>query len=101
MKKIVKKIMLGASAIMIIACSSQNNQTSNRTQRPSGQQGGPPSFSQLLSEMDTNKDGKLAKSEVKGRLANDFSKIDADSDGFLIESELKNAPAPQRNRTRQ
>ncbi|MDF9799303.1 Ca2+-binding EF-hand superfamily protein [Catalinimonas alkaloidigena] len=96
MKKTVKTIALGAIAFMVLACASQNNQANN-PQRPSGRQGGGPSFAQLLSEMDVNKDGKLAKSEVKGPLVNDFSKIDADSDGFLIESELENAPRPQRN----
>ena len=100
MKNTIKTLALGAMAFLMVACTSQKNQTSSNDQRPSGQQAGrqqgPPSFSQLIAEMDANDDGKLAKSEVKGPLANDFAKIDANSDGFLSESELKNAPAPQR-----
>jgi hypothetical protein len=103
MKNTIKTITLGAITFMIVSCVSQNNQASSETQRPSGQGGqqGPPSFSQLLSEMDANKDGKLAKSEVKGPLVNEFSTIDANGDGFLTESELKNAPRPQRSGRRQ
>ena len=47
---------------------------------------------QVMAQMDTNKDGKLSKSEVKGPLLNDFSKIDTNEDGFLSETELENAP---------
>ena len=56
----------------------------------------PPSFSQLLKEMDANEDGKLAKDEIKGPLKNDFAKIDTDKDGFITEKELKKAPKPER-----
>jgi Ca2+-binding EF-hand superfamily protein len=61
-----------------------------------GQKKEPPTFSQLLEEMDANKDGKLAKSEVKGPLKNDFAKIDTDEDGYISEKELENAPKPER-----
>jgi multidrug resistance efflux pump len=50
---------------------------------PAGQRR-PPSFS----EMDTNKDGKLTKDEVPGRMADFFDNMDADKDGSLTESEL-------------
>jgi Ca2+-binding EF-hand superfamily protein len=56
----------------------------------------PPSFTELLKEMDKNEDGKLSKSEVKGPLKEDFSKIDTDDDGFISEKELKKAPKPKR-----
>ena len=45
--------------------------------------------------MDTDNDGMLSKAEVKGPLANDFSKIDSNSDGKISLTELKNAPKPQ------
>lgn len=53
------------------------------------------SMSPLL-KMDTNKDGRLSKEEVKGPLANDFAAIDLNKDGFLSQEELDQAPRPQR-----
>lgn len=100
MKKTVKNVLLISMVLVLAGCAAQQNQAVNN-QRPSreqgGRQGAPPNFAQLLAEMDTNKDGKLAKSEVKGPLSNDFSKIDTNDDGFISESELKNAPRPQRS----
>lgn len=55
-----------------------------------------PSFAMLLEKMDTNEDGKLAKSEIRGRLKENFSEIDSNEDGFISEEELKNAPRPKR-----
>jgi Ca2+-binding EF-hand superfamily protein len=55
----------------------------------------PPTFKQLLKEMDKNEDGKLSKNEVQGPLKNDFSKIDTDEDGFITEKELEKAPKPK------
>lgn len=95
MKKTIKSFALGAIALMMVACATQKDQANNN-QRPSGRQGGPPSFSQLSSEMDVNKDGKISKAEAKGPLQNDFSKIDGNSDGFITKTELENAPKPQR-----
>ena len=52
----------------------------------------PPTFEELQKKMDTNKDGKLAKSEVKGPLLKDFDKIDLNKDGYLTKEELNKAP---------
>lgn len=95
MKKVIKAIALGVIFCMMFACASQKEQTSN-TQRPSGRKGGAPNFSQLLAEMDTNKDGKLSKSEVQGPLQRDFATIDSNDDGFITKVELENAPKPER-----
>ena len=99
MKKTIRTLIIGAS-VLFVSCASQNDQSQSGSggQRRSGGQGGAPNFSQLLSQMDANKDGKLSKSEVKGRLANDFSRIDSNSDGFITENEMENAPRPQRGR---
>lgn len=58
----------------------------------------PPTFEELLKKMDTNKDGKLAKSEVKGPLLNRFDKIDLNKDGYLTKEELNKAPKPKDGR---
>lgn len=57
-----------------------------------------PAVSQIIFQMDSNKDGKLSKSEAKGLLLNDFSKIDSNGDEYLVEEELENAPKPQGRR---
>ncbi|MEM6631513.1 MAG: EF-hand domain-containing protein [Bacteroidota bacterium] len=95
MKKIIKTLVLGALVFVMASCASQRNQVSN-TQRPSSQRNSPPSFAQLLSQMDVNEDGKLAQSEVKGPLQQNFSRVDSNGDGFITEAELENAPKPQR-----
>lgn len=101
MKRSIKTIVVAALvAGVMVACASQNNQRQQSSQGERGQgqrgQGGAPTFAQILSEMDANGDGKLAESEVKGPLKNDFSTIDTDEDGFISESEFENAPKPER-----
>lgn len=63
--------------------------------RPEGKQERP-TFAKMLTEMDANKDGKLSKNEVKGRLQKDFDTIDSNKDGFITESEFANAPERKR-----
>jgi Ca2+-binding EF-hand superfamily protein len=53
-----------------------------------------PSVDELFSKMDTNKDGKLSKVEIKGPLKNDFEKVDTNKDGFITKEELTKAPKP-------
>jgi len=60
----------------------------------------PPTYAQLLKELDKNEDGKLAKAELKGPLKNEFSKIDTDEDGFISEKEFEKAPKPERKERR-
>jgi len=62
---------------------------------PQGKRQGPPNFSELLSKMDTDKDGKLSKEEIDGPLKNDFAKVDANSDGFITKEEFDKAPKPK------
>jgi Ca2+-binding EF-hand superfamily protein len=51
-----------------------------------------PNMEELIKMMDSNKDGKLSKEEVKGPLEKDFAKIDTNKDGFLTKVELEKAP---------
>ncbi len=51
-----------------------------------------------FAEMDKNSDGKLAKEEVRGRLAADFEQLDKDGNGTLSADELPRAqkqPLPE------
>ena len=70
--------------------AQQENPSNRRGQKP-------PTFKQLLKQMDTNEDGKLSKEEIKGPLKNDFEKVDLDEDGFITEKEFKKAPKPKRD----
>ncbi|KAA5821949.1 YHYH protein [Algibacter amylolyticus] len=47
-----------------------------------------PSATDIIKQMDANKDGKLSETEAKGPLADDFSKVDANKDGFISKEEL-------------
>lgn len=92
--KTIKLVITVVTIALFTSCkSSETNKKQGNGQRG---QGGQPSVSQLLEQMDSNKDGKLSESEVKGPLKNDFSKIDTDEDGFLSKEELENAPKPER-----
>ena len=89
---------------LFTACSNKSAITSSNQNPPQNQQarqprGERPQFSDLLSQMDGNKDGKLAQSEIQGPLKNNFNDIDKNRDGFITEAEFKDAPAPpQRGR---
>lgn len=92
-QEVLKVGVLTITLAIFTACGSTQTQGSQRGQNQRGQR---PTASQLIAEMDANKDGKLSKEEVKGPLANDFSKIDINEDGFLSKEELQNAPEPER-----
>ena len=105
----MKKQFLNITTIALIAgftsCkSSSNTETSNTTKTEQsgkrGQQqqnrGKRPDATQILAEMDTDKDGKISKDEAKGPLVEQFSKIDTDQDNYISKEELENAPKPQR-----
>ena len=69
-----------------------------RNQGQNQDQGQSLSVNDLFRKMDTNKDDKLSKDEVKGPLANDFSKIDTNKDGFITKDELEKLPKQQNRR---
>ncbi len=66
----------------------------NRSNKSKRGKGG--DVTEMFTKFDTNKDGQLSMSEVKGPLAKDFEKIDTDGNGFISLSEMKKAPKPQR-----
>lgn len=58
--------------------------------------GGPPNPEEIFKMMDTDKDDKISKSEAKGPLQQDFSRIDTNNDGFVTMEELQKAAPPRR-----
>lgn len=91
-----KKLKLQISTMMIVGFVSMSHLSFSQD-RPQGEgeRKERPSYAELLTKMDTNKDGKLAQSEVKGPLKDHFSKIDVNEDGFVTEEEFTKAPKPK------
>lgn len=105
MKKQISTLAIAVLLIGFTSCNSTSStttsDTNNRPQRTEGenktrQRGERPDTTQLLAEMDANKDGKLSKDEVKGPLLEQFAKIDTNDDDFISKEELENAPKPER-----
>ena len=105
MQKIILNLLIVAIlGLLSPACSQKTSSTqqANTTEQARPQRGGErpsgerPQFSDLLTKMDSNKDGKLAQSEVQGPLKDGFSNIDANNDGFITQAEFENAPQPPR-----
>lgn len=99
---IIKITIITTLVLLFAACSKKTTaveaDTEPRSERKEGRQprGERPQFTDLLTKLDANNDGKLSESEAQGRMKENFSTIDADSDGFITEAEFKNAPAPPR-----
>lgn len=94
-------------AVLASACSKKTTANADQTvvneqKRPQKggdrQRGKRPEFSDLLSKLDADKDGKLSQTEVQGRMKDDFARIDSDADGFITEAEFKAAAPPKRQR---
>jgi Ca2+-binding EF-hand superfamily protein len=90
MKRSTFKTAVLVFGILIISNMSYG-QSQGRQERKE-----PPTFSELLKEMDKDEDGKLSKAELKGPLKEDFAKVDLDEDGFITAEEFKKAPKPKR-----
>lgn len=89
------KTALVAFGMVVFFSNSSFGQSQNRQQRKE-----PPTFKELIKEMDANEDGKLSKNELKGPLKENFAKVDTDEDGFITEEEFKKAPKPKRGSKR-
>lgn len=63
---------------------NQNQQKNNN----SDVKNTPPSFKKMLGNMDTNTDGRISKSEAKGKLKENFDKRDRNKDGYITENEM-------------
>ena len=87
---ILKKTVLALITILFLSTISFG-QSDKREDRKE-----PPTFKQLLKEMDKNEDGKLSEKEIEGPLKENFTKVDTNKDGFITEKEFKKAPKPKR-----
>lgn len=109
--KLIALVVVFTLSLLVTSCKTQSYPPQdgsferNESRQGGGRQGGPegggerPSAEQLISAMDANKDGKLSKDEVKGPLANDFSRVDTNNDGFLSLQEIEEgAPKNQSGR---
>ena len=81
-----------------VGCPIKSKSNGNEDGKDRKGRKGPPNPKKMMERMDTDKDGKISKSEVNGRMANDFDRIDEDGDGFLTLEELANAKPPKRKR---
>jgi Ca2+-binding EF-hand superfamily protein len=92
MKKHMKSLLALTAVFLLVnvACAQQGPSNTDGKEKK-----GPPKFEDLLFKMDANKDGMLAKTEIKGPLLERFDKIDKDQDGLLTAEEMKAAPKPQ------
>lgn len=95
--KNLKNITLISFTLITISCSTQNKTVSydENSPTPKSQQQGQKDGRDIF-QMDTNNDGMLSKSEVKGPILNDFDKIDTNGDGFISKEEFEKAPKPER-----
>lgn len=49
-----------------------------------------PDASQMLVRMDANKDGKISKTEARGKLKENFNLRDVNEDGYITDNEMRN-----------
>lgn len=92
--KTIKKVLMAFGMTILFAISAFG-QSQNRQERKK-----PPTFEELLEQMDANEDGKLSKEEIKGPLKNHFSDVDINEDGFITAEEFEKAPRPKRREIR-
>jgi Ca2+-binding EF-hand superfamily protein len=85
----MKTMMLAGSAALVSLVVGLGAQSQEKKDVPK-KAGDPEAFIDLLlKQLDSNSDGKIAKSEARGKLADGFTKLDQNADGFLDRKELR------------
>ncbi|WP_147676862.1 MBL fold metallo-hydrolase [Algibacter pacificus] len=77
-----------AEDLMSFPKNSKNQKNTVKPNKADNTNQQAPNFKKMLSRMDTNKDGKISKTEAKGRLKENFDKRDGNKDGFIAETEF-------------
>ena len=107
----MKKLLIATTSLMLTvgstSCKSSKDSTEDQwaserstTEKRMGERADRMSPEDLFATLDLDKSGTLIKSEVKGRLAEQFDKVDTDGDGSLSLEEVKNMPKPQGGKRR-
>ena len=91
--KIIFPIALILTTVFITACTSTSSEKYGRGSGP----GGKPPKVMSFTELDSNGDGYISKSEFKGP-SDLFEKMDTDNDDLLSEDELEEMPEPPQGR---
>ncbi|MFS4492179.1 EF-hand domain-containing protein [Maribacter sp. 2308TA10-17] len=95
MKNNTFKTVVLVFGFALLFFNSSFGQSQNRQERRK-----PPTFEEMIEQMDANEDGKLSKEELKGPLKDNFDKVDLDEDGFITAEEFEKAPRPKRRERR-
>lgn len=84
--------------MIVIVLISFSAYSATAQQQERGGKKKPPTFDQLIEEMDANEDGLLSKKEIKGPLKKHFDKVDTNEDGHISKKEFENMPKPEHKR---
>lgn len=91
------KLSTGIAALSFVFASAAFAQAQTQTQNPAVNPGSSKMSNGQFSTLDTNKDGRVSRDEVKSHaeLTSSFTTLDSDHDTYLSESEFgKYKPAP-------
>ena len=90
MKKHFKFLAVTSLIIAFTSCKSSQETTSTTPSSEPSSRTTPnkKNISQLFIKMDSNNDGKISKSEAKGKLKENFIKRDKNNDGFITKNEM-------------
>ena len=93
MKRQIKVLAIMTLVIAFTSCGSSKETTKNKTGRQKTEHreqgnGQRPDASQIIARMDVNKDGRISRSEAKGKLKENFDRRDKNNDGYITEDEL-------------
>ncbi|WP_405291527.1 MBL fold metallo-hydrolase [Algibacter sp. Ld11] len=87
LSKNYKGAVFYAEDLMTFPKNGDTLETQKRIDNAKNNQGS--NFENMLKRLDSNKDGKIARAEAKGKLKENFDKRDTNKDGFITEKDLR------------